>query len=284
LPETIHYGFSHDNGVTAVKNDGDIVQYQSDPTNPNSLLTSETGKLAITKKGIVWAASKYGGVTVIDPSENSYTRYENTDLSESSIIPEKVNTIYEDDNETIWVSSVKGVSKFKNGNFKSFYYNPSLKNDHLADINTFLYDSNGFLWVGTNNNGLYRLDYENLSIIDHYTLDQNNEYSFSSSTVLTIFKTSNEKIWIGTGGEGLFLYDKKINGFNRYSIDEGLPSNTIVSIIEDKQKTLWMGTRNGVARLNPGTDRFQNYSISDGLKDRIFFNQSIGIDNYGKLT
>ena len=86
----------------------------------------------------------------------------------------------------------------------------------MADINTFLYDSNGFLWVGTNNNGLYRLDYENLSIIDHYTLDQNNEYSFSSSTVLTIFKTSNDKFWIGTGGEGLFLYDKKINGFNRY--------------------------------------------------------------------
>ena len=53
-------------------------------------------------------------------SENSYTRYENTDLSESSIVPEKVNTIYEDDNETIWVSSVKGVSKFLNGNFKSF--------------------------------------------------------------------------------------------------------------------------------------------------------------------
>ena len=45
-----------------------------------------------------------------------------------------------------------------------------IKNDHLADINIFLYDSNGFLWVGTNNNGLYRLDYENLSIIDHYTL------------------------------------------------------------------------------------------------------------------
>ena len=275
--------FSHDNGVTAVKNDGDLVQYQSDPTNTNSLLTSETGKLVITKKGRVWAASKYGGVTVIDPSDNSFTRYENVNQSENSLVAEKINTIYEDDNGTIWLSSVKGVSKFENGKFTSFYYNPTLKNDHLSDINTFLYDSKGFLWVGTNNNGLYRLDYENLSIIDHYTLDQNNEYSFSSSTVLTIFKTSNEKIWIGTGGEGLFLYDKKINGFNRYSIDEGLPSNTIVSIVEDKQKTLWMGTRNGIARLNPETNRFQNYGISDGLKDRIFFNQSIGIDNYGKL-
>ena len=81
----------------------------------------------------------------------------------------------------------------------------------------------------------------------------------------------------------MFQFDNNINGFKRYSIDDGLPSNTIVSIIEDKQKMIWMGTRNGITRLDPESIRFQNYNLSDGLKDRVFFNQSIGIDNYGKL-
>jgi hypothetical protein len=232
---------------------------------------------------MVWAASKYGGVTVIDPVNNVFTRHENDNYSKNSIIPEKINTIYEDKRGTIWASSIKGVSKFNDGIFKSFYYNPTLKNDHLSDINTLLYDSNNNLWVGTNNNGLYKLDYENLSVISHYTLDQNDKYSFSSSTVLCILEDSNDRVWIGTGGEGLFQYNSELNGFKRYSIDDGLPSNTIVSIIEDKQNTLWMGTRNGVSRLDPKTNRFQNYNIPDGLIDRIFLSQSIGIDNYGKL-
>ena len=275
--------FSHDNGVTAINNNEEETNYVSDPTDVNSLLTNETGKILITKRGLVWAGSKYGGVTVIDPSNNNYIRYENSNLSQNSIVSEKINTIYEDNKGTIWLASIKGVSKFKDGQFISFYYNPALKNDHLSDINAFFYDKNGLLWAGTNSNGLYTLDYDDLSIRKHYTLDQNDKNSFSSSTVLCIFEDKNNNIWIGTGGEGLFRYDNNLNGFKRYSIDDGLPSNTIVSLIEDKQSLLWMGTRNGISRLDPTTDRFQNYSLSDGLKDRVFFNQAIGLDNYGKL-
>ena len=42
-----------------------------------------------------------------------------------------------------------------------------------------------------------------------------------------------------------------------------------------------MGTRNGASRFNPVSNTFQNYNVSDGLSDRIFHFQSIGIDNYG---
>jgi ligand-binding sensor domain-containing protein len=275
--------FSHDNGLTSVDNQGKETNFVSDPTDINSLLTNETGKILITKRGDVWAASKYGGVTVLGLLENNFTRYENINLSANSIVPEKINTIYEDAKGTIWLSSTRGVSKFKNGKFSSQYYKPALNNDHLSNINAFLYDKSGVLWVGTNNNGLYTLDYEDLSIKKHYTLNQEDKFSFSSSTVLCIYEDNKDDVWIGTGGEGLFRYDKKSNGFRRHSIDNGLPSNTIASLIEDKQNVFWMGTRNGVSRLDPVSNRFQNYNLSDGLKDRVFFNQSIDIDNYGNL-
>ena len=41
----------------------------------------------------------------------------------NSLIPETLNTIYEDNDGTIWLASLKGVSKFINGKFNSFYYN-----------------------------------------------------------------------------------------------------------------------------------------------------------------
>ena len=63
------------------------------------------------------------------------------------------------------------------------------------------------------------MDYEDLSIIEHYTLDQNNKHSFSSSTVLCIYEDSNDMVWIGTGGEGLFQFDNSINGFNTSTLN-----------------------------------------------------------------
>ena len=275
--------FSHDNGVTSINNQGKEFKYISNPTDVNSLLTNETEKILVTAKGLVWAASKYGGLTLIDPINNIFKRFEGDEDSNSSnsLIHGKINTIYEDLNGSIWFSSVNGISKFKNEKFQTVYFNPVLNNEYLIDINSFLHTSGDDIWIGTNSSGLYRLNYDDLSVKKHYTLDINNKYSFSSSTVLTIYQSRNKEIWIGTGGEGLFKYDNKIDGFNRFSIDQGLPSNTIVSIIEDNEGFIWMGTRNGVSKFHPDKNIFQNYNVSDGLSDRVFHVQSVGLDNYG---
>ena len=273
--------FSHDDGLTAQNNQGQEINYISNPTDANSLLTNETEKILVTNKGLIWAASKYGGVTLLDPVNNKFKRYESDNSIDNPLIHGKINTIYEDINGSIWFSSNNGISKFKNEKFHTVSFNPVLNNEYLIDINSFLHTSSDDIWIGTNSSGLYRLNYNDLSIRKHYTLDLNDKYSFSSSTVLTIFQSRSKDIWIGTGGEGLFKYDKNIDGFYRFSIDQGLPSNTIVSIVEDNEGFIWMGTRNGVSRFNPISNTFQNYNVSDGLSDRIFHFQSIGIDNYG---
>ena len=275
--------YSHNDGITSINNQQEITHYKSDPTNFNSLLTNETGKILVTNKGVVLAASKYGGITLIDSKLNSFERFEDIGKSDTTIIHGKINTIYEDKNGVVWLSSLNGISKFINKKFKSHPYNPILNNEHLLDVNTFLHSSDGKIWVGTNSNGLYALNYNDLSVIKHYTLDLNDKYSFSSSTVMTMYEDKNKNIWIGTGGEGLFRYDKSIDGFYRFSIEDGLPSNTIVSIIEDNNNLIWMGTRNGISKYDSEKNNFQNYNVSDGLLDRIFLYQSIGIDNYGLL-
>jgi len=275
--------FSHNKGVTAINNKGEQTNYVSDPTNINSLLTNETGGILVTNKGLVWAASKYSGVTLINPGYNNFKRYDGGSKSDSTLIHGKINTIYEDMNGSIWFSSINGISKFKNQKFQTVSFNPVLNNEYLLDVNSFLHTSRDVIWIGTNSSGLYKLDYDDLSVVKHYTLDIKNKNSFSSSTVLTMYQSRNKDIWIGTGGEGLFKYDESIDGFYRFSIDQGLPSNTIVSIVEDNEGSIWMGTRNGVSKLSPVNNLFQNYNVSDGLSDRIFHAQSVGLDNYGLI-
>ena len=55
-----------------------------------------------------------------------------------------------------------------------------------------------------------------------------------------------------------------------YTDKHGLPDNTIYSILEDDQKHLWLGTRNGISRFDPVKKTFTNYDYKDGLQGNHF--------------
>ena len=275
---------SHENGLDHINNTGEkIAQYVSDPTDENSLLTRETGTFEILSNGQIWIASERGGLTALDVKTNTFIRYEHNPEKESSIIDGKIDCIYEDTDGAVWLSSISGVCRYKDKEFKSFTYNQSLGNNHLLGVTVFLEDSNGEFWLGTETNGLYRVNKSDMSAVEHYKLDQHNENSFASSVVLAIYEDKNRKIWIGSGGEGLFKYNSEKNDFTRTTIDDGLPSNTITSLKNDNEGFLWMGTRNGIARLDTESGLIQGYNRTDGLSSRIFYRDAIAVGKYGKM-
>jgi ligand-binding sensor domain-containing protein len=51
-------------------------------------------------------------------------------------------------------------------------------------------------------------------------------------------------LWFGTTGDGIYKYDGKT--FNQLTVNEGLNSNYINSILEDKDGKLWIGTEVGL--------------------------------------
>jgi ligand-binding sensor domain-containing protein len=51
-------------------------------------------------------------------------------------------------------------------------------------------------------------------------------------------------IWFGTTSEGVYKFDGKI--FTQYTIQDGLVSNCIWSLLEDKSGDIWLGTSNGI--------------------------------------
>ena len=92
-----------------------------------------------------------------------------------------------------------------------------------------------------------------MSVIKHHRLDKADKQSFSSSVVFVLYEDNNKVLWIGTGGDGLYKYIEEKDGFLRNTISNGLPSNTIISIQDDGIGQLWIGTRNGLSRLNAKT-------------------------------
>ena len=98
-----------------------------------------------------------------------------------------------------------------------------------------------------------------------------------------IFKDSRQLIWIGTEN-GLFLYDGTNVTYIRHREGDpfSLPNNNIVTLDEDEQGNIWVGTMGGVAKLNP-------FNLKSKVYRRILnnfygdYDNKVLVDNDGKI-
>ena len=158
-------------------------------------------------------------------------------------------------------------------NFKNYKTNFKVK--------CILEHSSGNIFLGSELNGLYVLNQENVSklflkeifVADSYTFDQNNPNGISSSKITKIIEDESGSVWIGTD-IGLNKFDKNQNNFKHYFVSDGLPSNYITSIESDKNNNLWISTKNGISFYDQSSLTFSNYGFDDGIFNIDFHNSS----------
>lgn len=108
----------------------------------------------------------------------------------------------------------------------------------------------GDLWVGLNTagreGGLQRLVDGKLQPLVTATLDT------SSLSVFTLYLDSRDALWVGTADEGLL----RIHGdrVERFRTSDGLSSNNVLRIFEDREGSVWASTVRGL-------DRFRELSV-----------------------
>ncbi len=76
------------------------------------------------------------------------------------------------------------------------------------------------------------------------------------------------KLWIATSRGGVARLDDPAAEqprFFTYTTAQGLASNQATSVTEDQQGRIYIGTRNGVDRLDPASGLFKHYTTADGL-------------------
>ena len=89
--------------------------------------------------------------------------------------------------------------------------------------------------------------------------------------VSCMFFASNGIMWVGTNA-GVKSYDGYVvKTYKSSAYQPGiLPNNTIRSIAEDHQDNLWLGTRNGLVRMNKRTGRFKNFFLPEESQRIIY--------------
>ena len=92
----------------------------------------------------------------------------------------------------------------------------------------------------------------------------------NTNDVRSIYEDDKGIIWVGTHQGGLNWFDPRTQRFSAITTRNGLPSNSITSIISDKAGHIWFSTTKGICRLDPQTKTILNYDLDDGLLSNTF--------------
>jgi signal transduction histidine kinase/ligand-binding sensor domain-containing protein/DNA-binding response OmpR family regulator len=237
----------------------------------------------------LWVASKGKGIFVLkDILDNQVNNMEiiHFDVHQSRAL-DQVFSIIQDDHGQIWIGShVSGLGlltdPFTNPTFTIF----SKEKDNLVSdqIRYFFLDKSGNLWIGgADGISILKADQLTSDKKDFKIIQSNREESSSLvyPNVACIFQSEDSSIFAATLGGGISrLSMKNIRDerweWENFNTDDGLSSNMVYSILEDKENNLWMSTSNGINRFNPTTKAFENFFVE---KTAIlnYFTESCGV-------
>lgn len=262
------------------------------------------------EKSNVWIGTDGAGLRYWNKAANSFTKFvHNTNAN--SISSNFITNITRDYQNEIWISTwFGGIDRFNKSShtFRHYTcYNPVTKQDE-NNVWLLYEDKQKRLWASATNNGcLYiynkredKFEIFDGSIINFQSLaeDKNGNLwggNYTSLIMLDVIKKQHKiypigypvrcihedvhhNFWIGTDGGGLLLFNREKGTYNRLTTKDGLPSNTVLRMLEDANGNLWLSTYNGLCRFNPVLKAYRNFSESDGLQSNQFsFNAALAL-------
>ena len=257
-------------GVSIFDPNNEIEHYKNNPFDTNSLSENSINGIYEDDEGFIWIGTKSTGINIIDRKSKTIKRINEDD----GLVSNNVNSIV-GHNEYVWIGTSNGLNKINKNNKEIESYNSNKILSSL--IIKYLYlDNNKHLWIGTPK-GIYILNTYTDEVIDiSYILSNNN---VDDTYIETIYEDREGNYWIGTFLEGYLININQKNKNVKVYKNE-INSKSIRTIAED-DKYLWVGTSDGLCRLEKGTDKILTYTEEDGLCNNNIY--GILIDDKGNL-
>lgn len=271
----------------------DFINYNTN----NGLLDNRVKYIIQDQEGLLWFSHPHSGLTCFDPWTIEFLA--NEPVTES---------ITQDKNGNIWFANEDILYCLSGDCIKSRIFGKR--------IFSILADSKGYIWVGTQGDGLfcfYNPDdiwKENNKNFDRWDLGLENIYAILEGSdgtiwiggglseklyrfdgksfeyiqiednyiIFRLYEDKHKRIWIGGWGKNsLSCFDgQKIT---HYTKEAGIPSDKIQSILEDDEGNIWIGTQNGICTFDG--NEFKKYEIEHGCPG--IFHQCSTRDYSGQL-
>ncbi|MBN1951960.1 MAG: response regulator [Bacteroidales bacterium] len=249
-------------------------------SNPSSRyrIANFVSELHRDMKGTLWVGTWGSGIYKLineNTATEQFINFSNTG-SANGLINNYVSSIRSDSLGRLWIGTYEGLCSYdpqKNAFYPAI---SSTEKINMRHIGCLLFDHEQKLWVGTREEGLFRISTEKegkVSVLKHFAKSDGDPASISDNYITAIFEDSEKRIWIGTYGYGLNQLVSETSGgtFKTLTMDDGLSDNIIYRILEDNAGDLWITTEYGLSQFNTVNGLFRNFYKTDGFQNNQYY-------------
>ncbi len=237
------------------------------------------------KQGVIWVGTD-NGLNRWNAASGTFTVFRHEAVNATSLSENTITTILEDRRGNFWVGTLDGVNILDRTTGKCLskgQQNPIIAGMQSNDISVMQEDCNGDVWIGTSTSGLYRVDAESRTVIEHFTEKPSGAASslvassLASNVIRTLHCDRNNNFWVGTAGGGLHLFNRTARAFTHYHYDPAnartLSGDIVMSFAEDRSGAYWVGTYgNGLNVFHAQANVFQTTVLFPNNPNDLFSN------------
>ena len=241
--------------------------------NKDSLSANNINALFEDSKGRLWVGVDGKGVDLFNPKSGKVQRrFSHKPKGESTLTHNTIGSISEGTDGTIWITTIgDGYNRInpKTGEIALFPLTEPQEagpHPHLSATNiyTTLREDNGDILFGTGGStplSVYR------PASDDFVL-----YQLANSPavfITSLFRDRSGGLWLGLIPRGLLRINRYAEAFNSYQKNHdkinGLNNSSVLSVGEDQQGNLLVGTRKGLNRINRKSGEIDLYQRNTDL-------------------
>ena len=254
---------------------GKFTHYKYNALDPESLSDNKVSDFLEDSSNRFWISTMGGGLNLFNRTTKKFKRYtQNLSLISSDYIFK----VLEDSHQNIWAGTSYGMNILPKGSTKFIKIVNDPKNDNSLinnNINSFIEDSKGYLWIGTR---------DGLSIYNPKTKTFYNytiENGLPDNNIMDIQEDNQGDFWVSTSN-GLskisITYNKNLHLiFKNFDENDGLQGKEFNRIASVKLKTgeLAFGGPDGINIFQPSSIKSYNQNFKLFITDFQLFNKSV---------
>jgi len=237
-------------GLNYLNRSNEQIQYQK--ANNGSISSNLIKRIYKDREGNIWVGTHDGGLMLFNKDIKPIRQFINHGSSENQICCNSILDIMEDKTGNIWIGTEgNGLNLYEKKSNHFTHFHPDSIGEFKLNalyIRSLIQDDTQTIWLGAET-GLFIKKY-NAKGFEKYNHIFADGTKFPNNTDISyIYKDSKKQIWVCTLSEGIYLIKPKEDQLLNFNTKNGIPSNEIKGVIEDKVGNIWITTANGLCKF-----------------------------------
>jgi len=264
--------------------------YRHSPDDVRSLSSDGITTLAQDAAGSIWVGTNIAGLSRLE-ADGRFTHFLRrpgepgpAHLARLPYTYNQISHLFPARDGGLWIGARSwGLDRYQEGAFLHRGTTDTRGARLPVDYAAFGHEApDGRLFFGTEQWGLVECDPAAERFVSHFP-DPANPGSPLNKYMHAVYWDGGDNLWVGSIN-GLFRFSLPARAFTaRLTRTDGLPADSVVSVVADRAGMLWAGTAAGLAQVDPAGGVVRVFDRSDGLPSNQLMTRSAAVAPDGRV-